>query len=110
MEEPTTSPAPEPVPARVEITLKFTSMPEPMPGPNGWKRFALVADGRTYQATVRPKIWNKLSEGAQTWQQWTAVCRGKLGAPIADGFELVDASLEVFERKEKAPKEATPNP
>jgi hypothetical protein len=111
MAEPTTTSAtaaPAPMTARMEVTLKFTAIPETAPGPNGWRTFVLSADGRTFRVTVRPKIWNKLDEAAKAWPLWTAVIRGKLGSPTADGFELTDPSLEVFERKEKPPKEAAP--
>ena len=105
MNAPTSAPAP--MAARLEITLKFTEIPETVPGPNGWKTIALDAGGRIVRATVRPKMWSKLEEAAKAWPQWTAVLRGKLGAMTADGFELADPGLDVFERKEKPPKEPT---
>ena len=61
------------------------------------------------RVTVRPKLWAKLEDGAKAWPLWTAVVRGKFGAMTAEGFELADPILEVFERKEKPQKEAVPS-
>ena len=112
MADPTTTAptaGPAPMTARLEITIKFTAIPETAPGPNGWKTFALDAGGRIVRVTVRPKMWAKLEDGAKAWPQWTAVMRGKFGAVTAEGFELADPVLEVFERKEKPQKEADPS-
>ena len=98
-----------PTAAKLEILLKFSALPETAPGPNGWKTFALDAGGRIVRVTVRPKLWAKLEDGAKAWPLWTAVVRGKFGAMTAEGFELADPILEVFERKEKPQKEAVPS-
>ena len=71
--------------------------------------FALkTPDGQFVTAEVGNKVWNKLVKAAEDWPAWTAALSGTMGARTEQGFALANPGLQVFERKPKAPPEATP--
>lgn len=56
---------------------------------------------------MKPKIFKKLTEHG--FSDWVAAITGDIGEPTETGFELVNASVQVFERKPRetdAPAEA----
>jgi hypothetical protein len=55
---------------------------------------------------VKPKIWKKLTDAQANFPMWVAVIGGQMGKATADGFELEQPSIQVFEKKLKA--EAVP--
>ena len=54
------------------------------------------------------KVGAKLKLMQLTKGSWAGSVSGKLGQPTADGFEVVEAGVQIFEKKAKEPKpEAT---
>ena len=97
------------VAAKLEITLKFSTLPNAKPAGQGKQVFALkTPDGQFVTVEVGNKVWNKLVKAAEDWPQWTAALSGVMGPRTARGFQLLNAGLQVFERKPKAPAEAAP--
>jgi len=120
-----TSPTPTPVPipyaledlyamavdAKLEVTLKFTTVPNARPTGQGRMAFALkIPDGQLITTEVSTKAWNKLLKAAQDWPSWTAALSGTMEARTDQGFTLANPGLQVFERKPKAPAAATDSP
>lgn len=92
--------------AKMEITLKINELPAgAVKVKNDWTQFSLDAEGQEVTMTVRPKIWNKLTQAQAEWPLWVASVTGRMGPKTAKGFELLDPAIQVFERKAK---EATP--
>ena len=95
------------VDAKLEVTLKFSTLPNARPAGSGKMAFALkTPDGQFVTAEVGNKVWNKLSQAAADWPAWTAALTGTMGARTEKGFALANPGLQVFERKPKAPVEA----
>ncbi|MBS1247505.1 MAG: hypothetical protein H6R48_294 [Proteobacteria bacterium] len=96
------------VDAKLEVTLKFTTLPNAKPAGSGKMAFALkTPDGQFITAEVGNKVWNKLVKAAEDWPFWIAALSGTMGEHTDRGFTLVNPGLQVFERKPKAPAEAT---
>ena len=94
------------VDAKLEVTLKFTTLPNAKPAGSGKMAFALkTPDGQFVTAEVSNKVWNKLSQAAADWPAWTAALTGAMGPRTEKGFTLANPGLQVFERKPKAPVE-----
>jgi hypothetical protein len=89
---------------KLELTVKINELPEAETVENGWKSFKIDCDGRTISITVRPKIWKKLEDAQANYPMWVAAIAGKMGPPKEKGFELLEANIQVFEKK---PKEAS---
>jgi len=97
------------VDAKLEIILKFTTLPNAKPAGQGKQAFALkTPDGQFVTVEVGNKVWNKLLKAAADWPEWIAALSGAMGPRTAQGFPLINAGLQVFERKPKAPAEAAP--
>ncbi|WP_193199749.1 fertility inhibition FinO-like protein [Nostoc sp. MG11] len=92
---------------KIEITIKINELPQSKTVENGWQQFDVDCDGRIITATVKPKIWKKLTDAASDYPQWIAAIAGKLGQQIENGFVLEEPNIQVFERKTKAEATAT---
>lgn len=89
-------------PAKLEVLVKINELPTPVTtAPNGSKTFSLDCGGRTVTMTLRPKMFAKLEVAARGWPQWVAAISGQMGPATADGFELLEANAQVFEKKPK---------
>lgn len=97
-------------PAKLELTIKLSTLPAVTTIANGWKSFVLDCDGLHVTVNVRPKLWTKLETAASTWPLWTAAITGKMGLRSALGFELLEPGIQVFERKPKAEPNTAPTP
>lgn len=64
-------------------------------------------DGKIFSIKVKPKVWRKLEEAQANFPLWVAAIAGKMGPPTANGFVLLEANIQVFERKPKEPGAAT---
>lgn len=93
------------VTGRLELTLKFSDLPKPMPVKSGMK-IGIRTDSALVVATLPPKAWKKLEKAQAEWPQWVAALTGKLGTRAgADGEAVVvleQPALQVFEKKAKA--------
>lgn len=68
-----------PVPGKLEVTIKINAMPaDAITDANGWKPL------------------------------WVAAISGGMGPRTADGFELAEPNIQVFERKAKPDPVAAP--
>ena len=98
--------APMATPAKLEVTNKFSTLPAVTTLPaNGWKSFALDCEGQRVTVNVRPNLWTKLETAVATWPLWAASLVGKMGPRSAEGFELLEPAIQVFERKPRAAAE-----
>lgn len=92
------------VTGRLELTLKFSALPKPMPVKSGMK-IGIQTDAALVVATLPPKAWKKLEKAQADWPQWVAALTGTLGARTgADGKAVVvleQPALQVFEKKAK---------
>lgn len=91
-----------PIPGKMEIIVKFSTMPDAQLTPNGWKQFEVEADGKRITMQVKPKVWKKLEDAQANFVHgWTAAVAGKFGPLTETGFILLDPNVQVFERKPK---------
>ena len=88
------------VPGKLEVTIKFSELPQPLMIQSGVK-FGVDCDGRRVSITVKPKAWKKLTNAAAEWPLWMAAVTGKMGPATKDGFELLEPGMQVFEKKAK---------
>ena len=90
--------------ARSEIALKFSELPSATPAANKTVEITLTdQNGVVFTALVNAKSWRKAEADAANFNEWGGAVSGKLGQPTADGFEVVEAGVRIFEKK---PKEA----
>ena len=86
------------VPGRLELTVKFSELPQPLPVQGGLKIGIQTGEG-IVTAILPPKIWRKLEQAAQDHPHWVAALSGSLER-IKDGeIALQHPSVQVFERK-----------
>lgn len=85
--------------ARMEVTLKFSVLPQAKPASPQTMIFALKAGQQTVVVEVRNKIWNKLKAGAEQYPQWVASLTGQMGESVTGGFRLQNPAVQVFEKK-----------
>ena len=91
--------------ARSEITLKFSELPEAKPAANKKVEISLIdQNGVSFNALINAKSWRKAEANAAEFESWAGAVSGKLGQPTANGFEVVDAGIQIFEKKAKEPK------
>ena len=91
------------VPGKLEISIKFNSLPKPVMLQSGAK-FGIDADGMKISITLKPKNWKKLTDAATQYRSWVASLTGKMGPITQDGFELIDPAVQVFEKADKKSK------
>jgi sRNA-binding protein len=98
------------VDAKLEITLKFSTLPNAQPAGQGKMAFALkTQDGQFITTEVNQKTWNKLAKAAADWPPWVAALTGTIGERTDKGFRLENPGLQVFERQPKAPADTAPS-
>ncbi len=94
--------------AKLEVTLKFSTLPNARPAGSGKMAFALkTPDGQFVTVEVNSKVWNKLSQAAADWPAWTAALTGTMGPRTEQGFALANPGLQVFEKQAKAAEATT---
>jgi hypothetical protein len=94
----------------MEVTIKISQFPTDVKSvTNGWKQFAIDADGREVSVTVRPKVFAKLEEAQKNYPQWVAAITGKLGEVTPKGLTLAEPAIQIFEKKPK-PQETAGKP
>jgi hypothetical protein len=87
---------------KLELIIKINALPtEVKTDKNGWKSFVISCSGREIAMTVRPKLFNRLTDAAAKWPLWVASIEGKMGKATAKGFVLEEPNVQVFERKAK---------
>ncbi|MCP5425335.1 MAG: ProQ/FinO family protein [Gammaproteobacteria bacterium] len=101
-------PLPQPMPlsedntvkGRLELTLKINELPKAIPSQRDFT-FGVDCDGTLIQVSVRPRLWNRLTQAAKDYPEWVANITGRMGAATEKGFVLLEPSIQVFERKPK---------
>jgi hypothetical protein len=92
--------------AKSEITLKFNELPEVKPAANKKVEILLTdQNGVTFSALINAKSWRKAEADAAAFTDWGGAVSGKLGQPTANGFEVIDAGIKIFEKKAKEPQQ-----
>lgn len=99
-----------PVAGKMEVIIKISEFPEDVKTvTNNWKEFVVEADGKEVIITAKPKMFSKIEQAKQQFPMWVAAINGKIGDINQKGFSLLDASIQVFEKKPKpdAPTQPT---
>lgn len=87
---------------KMEVIIKISEFPEDVKTvANNWKEFVVEADGKEITITTKPKMFTKIEQAKQQFPQWVAAINGKIGDMTEKGFSLIDASIQVFEKKPK---------
>ncbi|MEJ6487956.1 hypothetical protein N0Y54_43225 [Nostoc punctiforme UO1] len=92
--------------AKSEVTIKFSgSLPTATPAANKKVEIELTdQNGIVFTAQVNAKSWRKAETSASEFADWAGAVSGKLGQRTENGFEVVDAGVQIFEKKAKEPK------
>lgn len=92
---------------KLELTIKINELPEARTVENGWQAFEVNCDNRVFTFKVKPKIWKKLTQANEQYPQWVAAISATLPTPEQrrKPTQVEQASIQVFERKPKPPKE-----
>jgi hypothetical protein len=99
---PDTTPLPKEnlVPGRLELTVKFSELPQPLPVRDGVKIGIQTGEG-IVTAILPPKVWRTLEQAAKTYPQWVAALSGSLDRFANGEIALKHPALQVFEKKAK---------
>ncbi|MBD2168642.1 hypothetical protein H6G04_30135 [Calothrix membranacea FACHB-236] len=97
--------------ARSEITIKFSgSLPIAKPAPNKKVEIELTdQNGIIFTALLNAKSWRKAEANASEFADWAGAVSGKLGVRTDNGFEVVEAGVQIFEKKKKEEKPLASN-
>jgi hypothetical protein len=92
--------------AKSEVTIKFSGeLPTAKPAEN--KKVAIEftdQNGIVFTAQVNAKSWRKAETSASEFADWAGAVSGKLGQRTSNGFEVIDAGIQIFEKKVKESK------
>ena len=85
-------------PAKMQLTCKLNQVPKHRERPDQQVEFSL-SNGldRTFTVPMKPKTFKKLTDHGFT--EWIAAITGELGPATETGFELMNASVQIFEKK-----------
>jgi hypothetical protein len=61
-------------------------------------------NGIVFTALINAKSWRKAETNASEFGDWAGAISGKLGQRTDNGFEVVDAGIQIFQKKAKEPK------
>lgn len=89
-----------------EVTIKFSgSLPTAIPAANKKVEIELTdQNGIVFTAQVNAKSWRKAETSASEFADWAGAVSGKLGQRTENGFEVIDAGIQIFEKKVKEVK------
>ena len=93
------------MPGRLELTVKFSELPQPLPVQSGLKIGVQTAEG-TVTAILPAKVWKKFEQAAQTYPHWVAALSGSLERFKDGEIALQHPVLPVFEKKVRPETEA----
>jgi hypothetical protein len=87
--------------AKSEIVLKFSELPQAKPLPDKKVGVELTdQNGIAFTAILNAKSWRKAEANAAGFEMWAGAISGKLGKG-SQGLEIVDAGIQIFEKKPK---------
>ena len=95
------------VPGRLELTVKFSELPKPLPVQSGLKIGIQTGEG-IVSAILPTKVWRKLEQAAQSYPQWVAALSGSLDRIKDAEILLKHPALQIFEKKAKPPADVNP--
>jgi hypothetical protein len=89
--------------AKSEITIKFSgALPTATPAPNKKVEIQLTdQNGITFTAQLNAKSWRKAEANTAEYADWAGSVSGKLGQRTDNGFEVINAGIQIFEKKAK---------
>lgn len=88
------------VPGRLELTVKFSELPQPLSVQDGMK--IGIQTGESIVTTILPpKVWRRLEQTVKAYPQWIAVLSGALGQHTDGEIALKHPTVQVFEKKAK---------
>jgi hypothetical protein len=92
-------------PTKISLTCKLSQVPAHRELPNKQVEFYLQdgASERIFTVQMKPKMFKKLTDHG--FADWIAAITDEIGATTATGFELVNAAVQVFEKKPKGETE-----
>lgn len=94
---------------KLELTIKINEFPANVQTvENGAKQFDIDTGGQIVSVTLKPKMFKKLEQAQENYPMWVAAIAGLMGEKTDSGFVLTEPNIQVFEKKPKEPKEATP--
>ena len=90
-----------------EVTIKFSGeLPQATPAPN--KKVAIELtdqNGIVFTAQINAKSWRKAEANTAEFADWAGAISAKLGQRTESGFEIIDAGIQVFEKKARTVEE-----
>ena len=88
-----------------EITIKFSGELPPAKPVEGKKVEVEFTDqnGLVFTAQINGKSWRKAEASVAEFADWAGMVSGKLGR-TDNGLEVLDAGVQIFEKKPKEPK------
>lgn len=87
--------------AKSEIVLKFSELPQAKPLPDKKVGVELTdQNGIAFTAILNAKSWRKAEANAAGFEMWAGAISGKLSKG-SQGLEIVDAGVQIFEKKQK---------
>jgi hypothetical protein len=90
------------VPGRLDLTVKFSELPQPLTVQSGIKIGIETGEG-VVTAILPTKVWRKLEQAAKDYPRWVAALSGAL-EQFKDGeIKLKHPALQIFEKKPKPP-------
>jgi hypothetical protein len=95
------------IPAKISLTCKLNQVPRHRELPDKRVEFYLK-DGesdRIFTMRMKPKMFKKLSDHG--FADWVAAITGEIGTATETGFELINAAVQVFEKKAKSDGESS---
>ncbi len=89
-----------------EVTIKFSGgLPEAKPAENKKVEISLTdQNGIVFTALINAKSWRKAETNTNEFPDWAGAISGKLGQRTENGFEVIDAGIQIFEKKVKEAK------
>jgi len=92
---------------RMEIVLKFDTLPlfRPVPGKKSRLLFQIEAEDYVWDVSVSKKSVSRASKIFEAGVPFMGIVKGGLGEETSRGFEVSGAGLQVFEKVPKAPQD-----
>lgn len=87
------------VPTKIQVTCKISEVPPCRELPSKDLEFFLADGERVLTVRMKARHFSKLTNHG--FAQWVAAISGELGPSTEIGFELVNPSIQVFEKKTK---------
>ena len=86
---------------KIDITLKFSQLPNQIIDYSSDKEFLLNADGTEVTVRLSSHLFQRLEQANQRYSSWVCLLEGKMGASTEKGFVLDEPKIQVFEKKPK---------